>query len=262
MRKNRTHFIRFVALFAIGIFLLSGCVSQKKVRYLQNKEKSEMEADAVLQQHKLEDYKLQPGDNLYIKTSSLDERSNAMFNTGKFYQATQSDVSVYLESYQVNAMGYIEFPVVGKLHVQNRTLDETKVQLQEAISEYIKDATVNVKLVNFNVTILGEVSRPGQYKVYQNHINIFQALAMAGDLTSFAHRQKVKVVRNLAGKSKIEMLDLTDRNLLSSDYYHLMPGDIVYIEPIRGKNFAFQTFPYALIFSSISTALLLINFFQ
>ena len=124
------------------------------------------------------------------------------------------------------------------------------------------ELVVIVKLVHYNLTMLGEVNKPGQYKVYQTDINLFEAVSMAGDLTDFANRNKVVVIRQTKAGSEVIYVDMTKRNILASDYYYLKPNDIVYAPPVRGKQFAFATFPYGVVFGFISTTLLLINYFQ
>jgi polysaccharide export outer membrane protein len=119
-----------------------------------------------------------------------------------------------------------------------------------------------VKLANFNVTLLGEFHRPGKYNIYQDRINLFQAISMGGDLTDFANRNRIALIRQTEKGSKIHRLDLTDKFIIESDFYYLKPNDIVYVEPLKGKQFTFAQFPYAVIFSAISTALLLINYFN
>ena len=119
-----------------------------------------------------------------------------------------------------------------------------------------------VKLVNFNITMLGEVKRPGQYKVYQTSINLFQAVSMASDLTDFANRNKIAIIRQTKTGSEVTYVDMTKRDLLLSDYYYLKPNDIVYVQPVKGKQFTFANFPYGVIFGFISTTILLLSYLQ
>ena len=115
-------------------------------------------------------------------------------------------------------------------------------------------------MVNFNITILGEVRRPGKFKVYQDQINIFEAVAMAGDLTDFAARSQVKLVRQTEDGYRIYNIDLTRDNIIASEFYQIMPNDILYIEPLKIKQFGFASFPYSIIFSTISATLLILNY--
>lgn len=244
------------------ILILASCVPQKKIKYLQNKELAEAKTNFV-NQKKIE-YKIKPGDNLYIKIVSIDEKTSALFNTmdARYANTMNSDASIYLNSYTVNENGYMDFPLIGKVLVKNLSVEEVKNEIQQSLNEYIKESVVIVKLVNFYVTMLGEVRRPGEYRVYQDELNVFEAMSMAGDLTDFANRNEVKLVRQTKQGSEIIDIDLTDQNFLTSDYFYLMPNDIIYVEPLKGKQFTFANFPYAIIFSAISTTLLLINYFK
>jgi polysaccharide export outer membrane protein len=134
--------------------------------------------------------------------------------------------------------------------------------LNKAASEIIKESSVVVKLVLYNISVLGEVQAPGKYTIYNNRINIFEALALARDLTSFANRSKVQIIRTEGNKNSIVTLDLLSKDILSSKYYYLQPNDIIYVEPLKNKTYAFESFPYALIFSTITTALLIAQFFK
>ncbi|PLX01542.1 MAG: hypothetical protein C0595_14305, partial [Marinilabiliales bacterium] len=138
------------------------------------------------------DYRIQPGDNLYVRVVSLDEQTTILLNPlGSGNSQVSSDASVYLNSYTVNESGYLDFPLTGEIFVKNMNTEEIKETLSKELREYLKEFVVIVKLVNFNITLLGEVNRPGQYKIYQNRINIFEAVSMASDLTDFANRNTV-----------------------------------------------------------------------
>lgn len=244
------------------ILILASCVPQKKIKYLQNKELAEAKTKFI-NQKKIE-YRIQPGDNLYIKIVSIDEKTSALFNTmdSRYANTLNTDAGIYLNSYTVNEEGFVDFPLIGQVLVKNFTVEEVKIEVQQSLNEYIKESVVIVKLVNFYVTMLGEVRRPGEYRIYQDELNVFEAISMAGDLSDFANRNEVKLVRQTKQGSEIINLDLTDQNFLMSDYFYLMPNDIIYVEPLKGKQFTFANFPYAIIFSAISTTLLLINYFK
>jgi polysaccharide export outer membrane protein len=173
-----------------------------------------------------------------------------------------NDAGMYLQSYTINDAGYLEFPMIGEIYVRNMNINEIRDLLTEKLKEYLLELVVIVKLVNYNLTMLGEVRRPGQYKVYQTDINLFEAVSMAGDFTDFANRNKIAIIRQTKAGSKVIYIDMTKRDILSSDYYYLKPNDIIYAQPVRGKQFAFATFPYGVVFGFISTTILLINYFQ
>jgi polysaccharide biosynthesis/export protein len=249
-------------ILIIGALLAVSCVPQRKMLYLQAEHKAD--TNNQFANERLLSYLVQPGDNLYIKVVSLDEKTANLFNPLERTSGGSSvnDQSIYLNSYTVSEDGNIEFPLAGKIYVQNLTTEQIKESIQAVLDQYLKETVLIVKLVNFNLTMLGEVKRPGQFKVYQSEINVFEALAMAGDLTEFANRQEVTIIRQTKTGSETIKVDLEKAAVLSSDYYYLKPNDIIYVEPLKIKQYGFATFPYALVFSTISTTLLLINFFK
>jgi polysaccharide export outer membrane protein len=244
------------------VLVFSSCVPQKKIKYLQSMQ--EKDTTSIYTNKRPLDYKVQPYDNIYIRIFSLDEKTYLFFNkaAGTSYNDYVNDAAIYLNSYSVDKEGSIDFPIVGKVMVKDLTIEQIKDVLQKKVDEYLNETLVVVKMVNFNITIMGEVHRPGQLKIYQDEITIFEALSMAGDLTDFANRNKVALIRQTPGGSKVFYLDLTKSDILSSEFYYMMPNDILYASPLGIKQWGYATFPYALVFSAISTALLLINYFK
>jgi len=260
--KNYT-LLTFKSFLWIGVLALmfASCVPQKKMLYLQVKDEADT-ATTFLNEKSIE-YQIQPGDNLYIKVVSLDEKTSLLLNpSGTGYNNMTTDASIYLNSYTVDERGYVDFPLTGKIFVKSLTVEQIKEKFKEALKVYLKEFVIIVRLVNFNVTVLGEVHRPGPYKVYQNRINIFEAISMAGDMTDFANREKVAIVRQTKSGSKVIYLDMTKRDILESDYFFLRPNDILYVIPVKGKQFTFASFPYGVVFSAISTAFLVVNYFK
>jgi polysaccharide export outer membrane protein len=249
--------LAFFALLTAMIF--TSCVPHKKLLILQGSARQ----DSVqrYQNDRSLTYLIQPGDNIYINVVSLDAKTALMFNGGNTNnQYLNSDASIYLNSYTVSEVGTIEFPLAGSIPVQNLTIEEVKAKLQTILDQYIKETVLVVKLVNFNVTILGEVMRPGQYKVYKTEINLLEAISMAGDLADFANRKEVTIIRQTKNGSETKVVNLTSKEILSSPYYYLKPNDIIYVEPLKGKQFTFAEFPYAVVFSALSTLILMLNY--
>jgi polysaccharide export outer membrane protein len=168
-----------------------------------------------------------------------------------------SDASIYLQSYTLDEDGCIELPLTGKIELKNLTIDEAKERLQTEINKYVNQTTVIVKLSNFNLTVMGEVVRPGMYKVYQSQINLFEALSLAGNMTGYAKNEEVKIIRQTDNGSEIVTVNLGDANILSSPYYYMKPNDIVYVEPLKIKQWGFTTFPYSTVLSVVSLAVTL-----
>ncbi len=257
----RLTFKSFVWLGIIAL-LFSSCVPQKKMLYMQVKDNAD--TFSTFKNERNIEYRVQPGDNLFIRVVTFDEKTTTLLNPLSVGggSGNVNDAGMYLQSYTINDAGYLEFPMIGEVYVRNMNVNEIRDLLSEKLKEYLLELVVIVKLVNFNLTMLGEVNRPGQYKVYQTDINLFEAVSMAGDLTDFANRNKIAVIRQNKAGSEVIYIDMTKRNILSSNYYYLKPNDIIYAQPVRGKQFVFASFPYGIVFGFISTTILLINYFD
>lgn len=241
---------------------LTSCVSQKKMLYFQNET---MLNDSTFTSIEYEnerhfDYKVQPGDILYIRIASLDEKFATYFNTMNTNNVNTNNSNMYLNGYNVDAEGYIELPIVSRVQVKDYTVSEIQEKVQSLMNEYLKETVVYVKLGVFNLTILGEVANPGQYQVYQSDINIFQAIALAGNATDFANKSKVKIIHQTPKGSQIVRININDADVLSSPHYYLKPNDIVYVEPLKSKQYGFTTVPYGTIFSALSLIITCITF--
>ncbi len=259
------YFLRsFRAIIWISLvsLIFSSCIPQKKMLYLQVQEETDT-LTSFKNERKIE-YRIQPGDNLYIRVVTLDEKTTLLLNPLSSGTSTNisNDASVYLNSYNVSESGYLDFPMIGEIFVQNSSIEEVKDNIQEKLNTYMKEFIVIVKLVNFNITMLGEVNNPGQYKIYQDNINIFEAVSMANDLTDFANRNKVAIIRQTKTGSEVVYIDMTKRDLLLSDYYYLKPNDIVYAQPVKGKQFTFANFPYGVVFGFISSTILILSYIK
>ena len=257
---NRILKIGMIAvLFAV---FFASCVPQKKMLYLKE---AEMVAENLSREYvndRSVDYKLQSGDNLYIHVvNTIDERSAASIN-GDIRGYLSSEANIYLQTTTIDEEGCVEMPLIGKILVKNLTVEEAKDKLQKAVNTYINGSTLVVKLSNFNLKLLGEESRPGNYKIYQTRINLFEAVAMAGNMTSFAKKDEVKIIRQTDNGSEIITVDMGKADILSSPYYYLKPNDIVYVEPLKIKQWGFTTFPYSTVFSIVTLGVTLYNIFR
>ena len=246
--------LRKIGLMVIlGALVLSSCVPQKKMLLLKDMEMVNETSSVEYQNERTLDYKIQPGDNLYIRaTSIIDEKTSVSLNGDNRSNYMSSDASIYLNSYTVNKEGFIDYPLTGLVEVKNLTVEQAKNKLQDELSKYVKETALMVKLSNFDVTIIGEVARPGKYKIYQSEIGLLEALALAGNVTSFAKTETVKLVRRTDNGSEIIVLNVGEADILSSPYYYLKPNDILYIEPLKIKQWGFTTFPYSTVISLIS----------
>ena len=234
--------------------LFASCVPQKKMLYLKDAQMLAENQSINYVNDRSINYKLQPGDNLYIRFVNIVDAQSAALLTGNLSNGNQAsgDASIYLQSYTLDEEGYIELPLMGKMELKNLTVDEAKAVLQAELDKYINQTTIIVKMSNFNLTILGEVNKPGMFKVYQSQINLFEAISLAGNMTNFAKNDEVKIIRQTDNGSEIVTVDMGSADILSSPYYYLKPNDIIYVEPLKIKQWGFTAFPYSTVLSVIS----------
>lgn len=223
----------------IAIFLLASCQSYKKVPYLQDVEVVEQ----TVQQENLYDAKIMPKDLLTIVVSCTSPELAIPFNLTVASPASvaagnsQLSVQPVLQPYLVDNEGKINFPVLGELKVGGLTKKEAEQLIIEKLKPYIKETPiVTVRMVNYKISVLGEVAHPGTFTINNEKVNLLEALAMAGDMTVWGLRDNVKLIREGAdGKQQIITLDLNSAETILSPYYWLQQNDIVYVTPNKAK---------------------------
>jgi polysaccharide biosynthesis/export protein len=179
---------------------------------------------------------IQPNDALSISVSCIDPHLAAPFNLndGKTSGNVQADSPTM--SFLVDGNGDIEYPVIGRIHAAKLTIPQLRDTLVKKIKPYIKDPSVNIRRVNFKVTVLGEVAKPGSFTILSERITILDALGLAGDMTPYSDRQRVMVAREINGKLTFGKLDLQSAEFFKSPYYYLQQNDVVYIDPKKTKK--------------------------
>lgn len=252
MKNLNTLFLKLAIIILLPA-LISGCASRKKILMLQGIS----ENTASFNNPGKSSYKLHKGDNLYIKVYSVDEKTSKFFQSD--FPNLMNPTYLFLNSYTIDENGYIHVSFINKLLVEGLTIEESKNLIQKALNEYFKECTVAVKLVNFQVSVLGEVNSPGSYTIEKEQVNLFQALGLAGGPKEFSNLMRVTLVRQTDTGSQVQVLDLTNQKILESEYYYLMPNDIVYIEPVKAKT-NIGSSPYLLV-STLSLVLLALNIF-
>lgn len=241
------------------MILLSGCVTTQDATYLQEYEESPISGEYVPPI----DYKIKTNDNLYIQVKSLDPTLSVMFNAIDGGAAMRGDeASNQLLSYAVDVDGNVDLPYVGKVSVAGKTITEAKDAIGSVLEDYLRDASLTVKLVNNYVSVLGEVRDPGMYVIYKDRLNIYEALAMGGDVAEFSERHTVSIIRETDGKSIVKEFDVTDKKIIDSEFYYVLPGDVLYVKPMKGRFFAINTAPWTFALSTLTAAISLIILIQ
>ncbi len=252
---------RWVLLLFVVSILLNGCVTNEKITYLQDYPESTYGEEFSPP----EKYRIQPNDNIYIRVATLDPRYSAFFNPSfesGGSQGRMDESTADLMSYPVQMDGTIEIPYIGTVEVVGLTLAEAKEIIEDLIAEYVTDAAITIRLVNNYVSILGQVNAPGMYPIYKQRLNIFQAISMSGDLAIYGDRYDVRIVRQTLEGSVVREFDLTDKKIIDSDYYYVLPNDVIYVKPMKGRFLGMATFPWTVIFSSITTTISIILLIQ
>ncbi|MFK7750351.1 MAG: polysaccharide biosynthesis/export family protein [Kordia sp.] len=222
-------------------FLLASCVSNKELTYFGEKEGDK---ELIEQSIKLNSkpYRVQIGDLLSISIKSTDAKLVAMFQpvAAENVGGQQSEQSLYYNGFTVSKHGNIEIPILGKLNVLAFTLDEIEEAInKKLLEEYFnkaEDLFIVVKLAGLRFTVTGEVASTGIYTLFQDRVNIIEALASAGDITDLGNRKDVLVIRQYPQGQKIHHINLTSVDAFNSPYFYIQPNDMVYVKPLKQKS--------------------------
>ncbi len=237
--------LKFVPL-ALFLYLLCACSAPKGITYFQDAN-TPVRDSALLNGVKYLP-RICAGDLLTITVSAIDPSAVAPFNLPAVSYAKQTqpefngtqDVSASqaMQSYTVDSEGFINFPVLGKIQLGGMTKQDATDQLEKKISSFVSDPIVNIQIVNFKVTVLGEVTKPGSYPVNSDRVSLLDALGLANDLTIYGNRKNVLLVRDSDGKKEMIRFDLTKSDMFDSPYFYLQQNDVVYVEAnnARKKN--------------------------
>lgn len=223
----------------VFIFMLSSCglykdKGYKQVSYYQDVNRPE-ETEAISNYQPL---KVQAGDLLGINVNSLNPEASSVFNTsinrvnGNGLDASATN-PIY--GFRVDETGRVLLPLVGSVQVAGSTTDEVAKSLTGKLQDYLKSPIVNVRILNFKVSVLGDVSKPDMYTIQNEHVNINEALSLAGDLNITAKRTNVLLIREENGKRQFATIDLTKKDVFESPYYYLHNNDVIYVDADKTK---------------------------
>ncbi len=232
-------------------FTISSCVSKKEIAYFQG-------LDNVQQQVESSKIALEikPNDLLTISVSAYNMEAAMPFNLLVVGVAGGGGANAQLQPFLVDSDGNIEFPQLGTIRVSGLNRQELSTKLKTQISEYVQEPIVNVRIVNFQVSVLGEVNRPGTFSVPDEYLSLPQALGLAGDMNIYGQRTNVLVMREENGLKTYEYLDLTDANVINSPFYYLKQNDVVYIEPNGAQKQAANYNRNASVYISVASVLI------
>lgn len=241
MKKFKISYCIFLLFITV---IMSRCVQHKELLLFPENTVQLKEIEKINNSIEL---RAQPDDLLRISVHSSNLEAAAPFNLepvqipgNQMMQQSQNgnQGNYQLElfnGYFVDKEGSINFPILGKLIVEGLTIPEIETKILESVKPFLKDAIVNVRFLNFKITVLGEVNRPGNIRVSNQRINIIEAIGLAGDFTSYANRTNILLIRERNGERIYQRFDFQDDKLFDSQYFYLQQNDVLYVEPIRAK---------------------------
>lgn len=222
--------IKYIVLVAISLLFFS-CGSRKDIVYMQN-----IEDIKSYESSKLYEPILQPDDLLSIIISAENPEITIPFNLPQIqgnYEINNNQNGI--KTYLIDNQGFIEFPVIGKIKLAGLTRTEANKKLIQSISEYIKNPGVNLRILNYKISVIGEVTKPGSFTIPNERITLLEALSLAGDLTIFGIRKNILIIREVDGKKTYNRVNITNANFLNSSFYYLAQNDVVFVEPNKTK---------------------------
>jgi polysaccharide export outer membrane protein len=250
--------IQFVSLITIALYF-SSCIATKRVVYVEDKKKED-KSETYTTKELI--YKIIPGDRFYIKIT--DPLSNVSLG-GSYANVSPSSNSANIiiqtpsvHDYLVNENGNLDYPLLGEIKAEGKTIAELITHLKESCKGYVSNPSVKLFMTNYNVTVLGEVNNPAMFQLITYNPTFFDAVGLANDLTDFADRKRVKIIRTFGDKVSVNYVDVTTPAFISSPYYYIQPNDVIHVMPLKVKKINRDN-ALSLVLSSIATIFTIIT---
>ena len=258
--------MRYLLTVACLALMLSSCVTNKKYVYLQKKDvnKQHLPTDTIVREYAYRDfeYRIQPEDILSIRFQSLTPNEYDFFSNDEMLggQGLSQSANPLLIGELVDAEGNVPFPVIGKVKVAGLTVYEAQDTLQGIANRYLQSPLVKVRLINFRITLLGEVAKEGTITLANNRVNMMEAIGLAGGLTDLADKRNVKLIRMIDGKTEVQYLNLLDENFMQSPNFFVHQNDVLIVPALRQRPYRrYFGQNISLIISALSLVVLTIN---
>jgi len=246
--------INLILLLLSLIFSFSSCITNKDIEYFRTtKDVSEIKLIA-------DKYMLQVGDLISVQISTVTNQQHDFFNKEQTSNSQLIVQNPYLYGYLVTEDGFLDLPSLGKIKAVGFTLRELESIIKKIAVTYFEQPIIKLNIINFEVSVLGSVNKPGNFKIVNPNANVLYALSLANDVTEFANLKKIKIIRNSNELNRIFYVDLTDLKTLNNPNFMLQPNDVIYVPQLNKRFYTFSNLP-SLISLSISsiTLYLLIN---
>ena len=267
---------RLLLLLAVVLMLsATSCIAPKRIKYMQLQEKAlneqarrdSLDLDSLIAaplELQRPDYQVQVNDILSIHVRSLDPETDQLFNKQNMAQggnqfAQFAQAGLYLQGYSIDNRGLIDIPILGEVKVVGKTISEIKTFLEDTLTVYYQPGIfVNVQLSGIRYAVVGEVRRPGQNIAFQNQLNIYEAIALAGDINFEGDRREVQLMRQYPDGVRVHTLDLTNREIIKSPFYFVLPNDVINVNPLPQRSLGIGTTAFN---SFVQTVTLISNTF-
>ncbi|WP_339649144.1 polysaccharide biosynthesis/export family protein [uncultured Salegentibacter sp.] len=223
--------IRKLGLFLISSIIISSCATKDDVVYFHGSESLEGKENLLDYEPRIEANDVL---RINVSSSSVNEEIVEPFRMNQQGQGSGGGgggQNLSLTGYLVSPQGTINFPVLGTVEVEGLTRTAIQQKLEDQISEYVRDPVVDVRIVNFSVTVLGEVGSPGRVQITDGRITMPELIAMSGDITYNGRRENIKIIREVNGVKTVGHIDMTESDLFDSPFFYLKQNDLVYVEP-------------------------------
>jgi polysaccharide export outer membrane protein len=258
-------FMRHFSLFFLAfVIVFSSCVPTRKLIYLQKKKGDETRVhthDAVLREYKIEDfdYKIQTNDIIWVKYQSLTEQE---FDLSQQQTTTAGGTTggALMRGELVDEHGEIPVQVVGKVKVAGLTVFQAQDTLQKLANRFLESTIVKVRLLNYRVTILGEVNQEGTIPLQENRVSLLEAIGLAGGLGELADRSNIKIIRQVNSKTEVSYVNVLSEDFMKSPFYYVHQNDLIIVPPLKQRTFKkYFTQNVALLLSGVSVVLLVLS---
>jgi len=251
-------------LFLLVTLFITSCIPQKKMLLLQYDKIIDSTYAKTFMGKQFEDtiYRLQPNDYLYISITAVEKPLTQFIEpvAGINYLNSENQALV---GYHIYDDGTIYFPYVGTIDLGGLTIREARDTLKVHVSKIVGRCRVEVTLINNTIYMLGEFLKQGNYNMTRNKLTIYEAITLAGGLTDYAKRDKIKVVRTENGKRKMYLVDITSGNQIGKNMFYVYPNDLIYAEPMRAKSIGITpTFSLALLTTIVTFTVLVLTLFK
>ncbi|MBT3611429.1 MAG: hypothetical protein HN522_00605 [Flavobacteriales bacterium] len=245
---------KFIVLLLVLLFSFSSCVTNKDLEYFRtSKDISKIKLNT-------NEYHLHVGDLISVQVSTVTNQENDFFNKEQNSNSQLIVQNPYLYGYLIKEGGFLDLPSLGKIKAEGFTLRELEGIIKNIAMTHFEQPIIKLNIINFEISVLGSVNSPGNYRIINPNVNVLYALSLANDMTEFGDRKKVKIIRTNSKENKVFYLDLTDLNVLNHPNFMLQPNDVIFVPQLQKRFYSFSNLPN-LVSMSISaiTLYLLIN---